>query len=416
MPANLVSKVDKLLRRYGFFLVILYCIGALSPAFYPKSSLLSNDLDSIISAKSGSAIFKQTFWLGLFVYYVFNVITSKELRFFSRSINITLLLLILICITISTSALWSAFPSLTIKRSIFQFAFCGTVFFSIYYAFQQGTLGKCVIFSVYAIYALTFLSIIMGYGFSVNGTLASFAKNKNQFAASLIIIIVFMITLKNCNLVVLSNYKLHISLLVTLVFLTQSKTNLAIITLFYLSTKIPIQLNRYLLSVTYIAFIFLFCMFYPSNSYFGYNYTILDIIDEDFLTGRGYIWDLLYYDLHFFNQSLIGYGYGAYFGTPTIPYFFDDPYSFTRFITSAHNGYIDHIMQLGIVLTSFLAVLYFIMASRLKHRFLLASMSIPIIHNITETSMLKDSSIIWLAFLFSVSLSCLLDIKILNEK
>lgn len=416
MPTNLVFKVDEFLKRYGFFFVILYCIGALSPAFYPKSPLLSNDLDSIISAKSGSAIFKQAFWLGLFVYYVFNVIVSKELRFFSRSINITLLSLILICITISTSALWSAYPFLTIKRCIFQFTFCGTIFFSIYYAFQQRTLGKCVIFSVYTIYVLTFFVTILGYGFSENGTLASFANNKNQFAVSLVAIIAFMITLKNCNLADFSNYKLHISILMMFVILTQSKTNLAMITIFYLSIRMPILFNKCFLSTIYIVCVFLFCIFYPLNGLFGYNYTILDIVDEDFLTGRGYIWDLLYYDLNFFGESLTGYGYGAYFGVPTIPYFFDDAYSFTRFITSAHNGYIEHIMQLGIFLTLLLAALYFIMVSRLKNRVLVASMCIPVIHNITETSMLKDSSIVWFAFIFSVSISSLLDTKILNER
>ncbi|MEZ9229580.1 O-antigen ligase family protein [Vibrio amylolyticus] len=416
MSKDLLSHVIRFLNQYGFYFVILYCIGAFSPALYSKSALLSKDLDTIISSKSGSAIFKQIFWLGLFFFYTVSVFSSREVSRFTSSTISTLLILITICFTIGVTALWSAYPSLTIKRSIFQLAFCGTVYFSIYNAYNQKTIGRCITLSLYTIYGLTFLSIIMGYGFSASGALTSFAKNKNLFAASLVIIIVVMITLKDCKIAKVVNYKYNLAILLTLLVLTQSKTNIAILMFFYLLTRLPLQLNRLILSLIYIFCIFVFVLLYTVNDTLGFSHTILDYIDEGFLTGRGFIWDLLYYDLHFFDKWATGYGYGAYFGTPEIPYFFDDSYSFTRFITSAHNGYIEHVMQLGVFMSMLLGGIYFVAASLVNNRHLLSLMCIPILHNITESSMIKDSSIIWFSFIFCLSISSLLKTKTLDEK
>jgi len=142
----------------------------------------------------------------------------------------------------------------------------------------------------------------------------------------------------------------------------------------------------------------------PSLSYYLGEYTHAGLyLDPDAITGRGIIWDTLYYDLQYFSKLLFGYGYGAYFSNGTIPHFFDDDWSFLRHISSSHNGYLDMLLQYGIALSLVIIPCLYKLTSGIKHSWLSAAFILPVVYNLTESAFLRDQSIMWC---FAVILMC----------
>lgn len=399
------------IQKYSLLLVLLYCVGALTPDLYVKNSLLSYDLDMIISSQSGSNHFKQIFWSSLFLFLSCSFMLGKEDSHSWNSVIKTIFYLLIICLTTLVSTMWSNYPSLTVKRGLFQVIFVITLVLSVHYSEKHNYLEKNIEFFLYALYFMTSISILSGYGFADNGTLASFSNNKNNFALSLICVTIIVFALKNASIININNYRFHITLLLLMLILTQSKTNLSILVAFYFLSKMGKNHIALVLSGIYLSSILVFVISSGTSSLLGNQFNLLNYVDEDFLTGRGFIWDTLYYDLVYFDKFMLGYGYGAYFGTPDIPYFFDDEYSFIRFITSAHNGYIEHYVQFGFFVSIFLFLVYFLCSKTINNKYLLLIMIIPILHNITETSMLKDNSIAWFTFIFSFAASNILKPK-----
>ena len=118
-------------------------------------------------------------------------------------------------------------------------------------------------------------------------------------------------------------------------------------------------------------------------------------VDEDFFTGRGVVWDSLYYDLTFFDKITYGYGYGSYFGVGIIPFVLDDKYSFLQYISSAHNGYLELLLQFGVVGTFFIFICFIISMLKSNNRYFHAALIVPILHNVTESSVFRDANMAW---------------------
>ena len=135
----------------------------------------------------------------------------------------------------------------------------------------------------------------------------------------------------------------------------------------------------------------------PSLSYFLGDITHAgQYLEPDAITGRGIIWDTLYYDLEYFSKFAFGYGYGAYFSNGSIPYFFDDDWSFLKHIASSHCGYIDVLIQYGLVFSLAVVICIYRLSSGIKNVWLSSAFIIPIIYNFTESTFLRDQSMMWL--------------------
>ncbi|WP_442876602.1 O-antigen ligase family protein [Endozoicomonas sp. GU-1] len=116
------------------------------------------------------------------------------------------------------------------------------------------------------------------------------------------------------------------------------------------------------------------------------------------------MWQLLVFAA--LQKPVLGFGYGAYWGTGEIPDILNIKYSFMQFLNQAHNGYLDVILQLGI--TGFITLIAFFMFSVKK--FHLNPTLIPIfslvtlfIQNCTESTVLVDQNFLWVFFLINFS-------------
>jgi len=118
-------------------------------------------------------------------------------------------------------------------------------------------------------------------------------------------------------------------------------------------------------------------------------------VDADFFTGRGIIWDSLYYDLEFFDKMTLGYGYGSYFEVGVIPFVLDDKYSFLQYISSAHNGYLQLLLQFGVVGSSLIFIFFVLSMLKSNSVFIHTALIIPILQNVTESSIFRDANMAW---------------------
>ena len=134
----------------------------------------------------------------------------------------------------------------------------------------------------------------------------------------------------------------------------------------------------------------------PGVSYHINDYQHIALyVDDDFFTGRGIIWDALYYDLGFFDEITLGYGYGSYFGVGVIPFELDDKYSFLQYVSSAHNGYLQLLLQFGVVGSLFIFIFFIVSMLNSNNKYLHAALIIPILHNVTESSIFRDVNMAW---------------------
>lgn len=388
------------MQKYGFLLVLLYCFGCLTPALHPKVSMMEIDLNSTIGNKSGGNLFKQLFWISLFVFYGISTVVYKN-KLLNKSHFTKAVLAFSLILSISLlSMIWSSFPSYVLKRTLFQLIFISACILSFYFSYNHNSLDKCIRLCIYTMFFLIFLSLLFGWGLTSDLSLAGYEKGKNVLGMDLVVIFIFY-NLFNKNDP--RNIKLTINtFLIALIVLTQSTTCLLLTIIFFTFSKFR---QEHIKVINFIALLSLAGIFIvlPSVSYYANSYTHIGLyVEPEFITGRGYIWDTIYYDLSFFKNMFLGYGYASYFGTPEIPYLFDDSYSFLKFISSPHNGFISLLLQFG-VLSIVVLLLFMLMGANVNGSSLNAALTVVIIHNITEDSFFRDNTVIWLLFIIVIA-------------
>lgn len=382
-------------EKYGFLLILAFVSGLFSPELKPKLLLLDLDFEEINSVKSGSDSLKQFFWIVMFCISVLcyirdkvnfiEIITSRgALLVFSNAILLALI-----------SSTYSNYHLISVKRIIFQIMFIWCVMFFLLSSINKGTMLEIANKYSFLIIMMIAISVLTGGAFNPHGELAGFSKSKNIMGAVLsVTIIIFHI----CNSFWGEWKRKQLMLIFTLLFLlalTLSKTCLALVILYFILTK----LNSYIVklfcvsSLIIISAIFIILPFTSSFTLDFWNPGLA--VDPSFMTGRGFIWDNLYYDLNYFKRISFGYGYGAYFGTGEIPYFFDDKYSFLRFINSAHNGYLELMLQFGSIMSLMILAVFFSYIFSSRKIYFLSASSFIVFYNISEPAIMRDQHIVW---------------------
>ncbi|GLQ30277.1 hypothetical protein GCM10007876_07550 [Litoribrevibacter albus] len=248
--------------------------------------------------------------------------------------------------------------------------------------------------------------MVLGVAFAGDGALVGFTKGKNILAANLCVLVILIMFLVGQLGIEIRKYGFLLFLITSLLIMTMSKTNIAICFALFFSLMFSVNKIKTALVLSYFSLCMLF-IFIPSVSYFFEGMWHLGLVlDPDALTGRGFIWDTLYYDLGFYEKVAFGYGYGSYFNVGVIPYFFDDGYSFIQYITSAHNGYIGLIMQFGFWLSLFVLLVFLLLLKDIGSRWQVTAIFVPLIHNITESSIYRDQNLIWMLFIVVVMSVC----------
>ncbi|MDR7119373.1 O-antigen ligase family protein [Rheinheimera soli] len=395
------------LERYSLLLILLFCMGLMEPQLAAKISLVDTDLDVQIADISSGSMLKQVLWGGLFLFFLAKHCLNTRLILQGPGFQLALLLLLLVCLVFFISALWSSYPALSIKRTIFQLIFVFTVMSATLYCYQHGLIGKNIKYAAYSAFFMLAVTVVLGTAFHPSGDMVGYAKGKNALGMNMLCL-VLMLTLfyKSVN-EKLRNTSYLIAIALVVLLLSQSKTSMFILLLFALLTLLPSFALRLVMASLFVSFVTLFIIFPSYMHYFGSMDTLLGIVDDETLTGRGFIWNTLYYDLHYFDKFGLGYGYGSYFGLPELPYFFDNRFSFLRFISSTHNGYLDMLLHVGTLLALCVMCVFFKLANYIKDKYFFAALILPVVHNFTESSVVKDDSMVWFFMIFIISYSCI---------
>ncbi|HIH0818982.1 TPA: hypothetical protein ACYHSI_003545, partial [Vibrio cholerae] len=150
-----------------------------------------------------------------------------------------------------------------------------------------------------------------------------------------------------------------------------------------------------------------------------YRFDILDYfyynINEDFLTGRGRLWITMI--LHAENYLITGFGFNSVWGKGEWSEVYDTELYlnsplWVEVLAASDGGYIDIIISLGII-GFFLFLLYIadtlvkiLMLNDTKLKFFMLSILIfSVLHNITETTFLLSTNVIWFLFLLITNLT-----------
>lgn len=375
--------------------MLLFCLGVLNPDLSSKLSLMELELDVVNDNLSGSNTFKQVFWIGLFLFFLQRYFFTDKILPIKLLIRNKALLLLLLCSVALLSASWSNYPSFTIKRSIFQFIYCSSLAMSFSFVVYHKHIETTLKWAIYITIAMVLFTLITGVAFSSEMKLAGFTKGKNILGVNLAVLITLTHMLMKTFRI--NSVKINILLLLLFGFLlmTQSKTSIALVIAYFLL----IRLSHFKINATVLVFsliLFTTFIFVPGFSYYLNDYKHITLyIDPEALTGRGVIWDALYYDLAFFKKMALGYGYGSYFEVGVIPFILDDDYSFLKYINSAHSGYLQLLLQFGLIGCLLIFCIFIATTLSVKSRYLTASLILPLIHNITEASIFRDTNMIW---------------------
>lgn len=395
------------LERYSLLLILLFCMGLLEPQLAAKISLVDIDLDGQIAEISSGSMLKQLLWGGLFIFFLAKHGLNTRLIAQGQRFRAAMLLLLLICLVFFISASWATYPGLSIKRTIFQLIFVFTVMSSTLYCYQHALIGKNIRYAAYSAFFMLAVTVFLGTAFHPNGDMVGYAKGKNALGMNMLCLVLMLTLLyKSMNEKVENiSYLLVLALIVLL--LSHSKTSMFILLLFGVLTQLSFFTQRWIVGALFISCVSFFIIFPSYMHYFGSMDTLLSIVSDETLTGRGFIWNTLYYDLHYFDKFGLGYGYGSYFGVPELPYFFDNRFSFLRFISSTHNGYLDMLLHVGTSLALCIMFIFFKLGNYIKDRYIFASLILPVVHNFTESSVVKDDSMVWFFTIFIISYSCI---------
>ena len=384
-----------LFERYGMALVMLFVLDIFMPNLAPKVELVELNLSEVTDANSGSNVLKQLFWLGMFAGYLMLHLVDRM-----RILRQTFLFwVMLLWLTVLVATASSNYFGTSLKRAIFQFIFLFVVFSATYYAYRNRTLRMCVWFSGLVVIGLSLFTLIAGVGSNSLG-LAGYTNGKNVLGAYIAILFLMTVVAE-----FVEGRKVPFSLLfklalLGLLLLTKSKTSFVVLLLILFMART----NLLLVLLTNLAILtgaFILFVFWPAISYeLGDYWHISQVVPSTFMTNRGEIWDACYQDLEEFGKLLTGWGYASYFAVKEIPYGFDIKWSFLQYINSSHNGYISVLIQFGL----FMAVpIYFAIIGlvyRVRNLVLQAALMFPIIHNLAESSFLRDQHAVWFSFVW----------------
>lgn len=399
---NYVGNLRSLLEKYGFLVLCLWCYSLILPDLTSKTLLMDTNLDLFNQSISDSNSTKQIFWIAFFLLYWCVFISDFIQGKVDKSIGVALGFFAVVILLCATSVMWSQEVSFTVKRLIFQLILCSTWIFSVYYANKRGTFRSNVRIIAAIFFVVGLISILLGTGYW-SSAFSGWAKNKNMmglYCFSLLCLF-YLSADKNDEHVKFDQYAI-IGLFFMIVF-SQSKTCLALALILAASHYFRVYVNHYI-SAFYIVLISTVFFFIPLVSYWmGGDFNISYYMEDETLTGRGFIWNSLYYDLFNFGKMLSGYGYGAYFSIGYSPFILDDAYSFSRFINSAHNSYLGLLLQLGAVVSSFIILLFCFVCYVIRNKLIVTIIMLLMTYGITESFLIRDQHVAWITLIIVIT-------------
>lgn len=382
--------------KYGLLIVLLSVLQIFNPDFTAKALLLDLDLNALSDVRSGSSITRQMFWVLLFIFYSTNFISFRIKLAENKEFVNKCLLILCVCSFAFVSVLWSEYPSFAFRRSVFLFVYSAVICFSVYYACIHKSVVQCIRWASLICIAYISIALVLGVGFTQGFALVGHFNSKNTLGAAMMVMVVLNLLFDDKLPQRYLNRNFLLILLIGCLLLSASKTNIAILGAMFCLFIFSVKILR-ILSISTLVVLSMVFVLMPLSIFIGNEFVVIsDFVDDEFITGRGEIWSAIYYDLFKFNKLGLGYGFGSFFGVPVLPYYFDDSFSFLQYINTAHNGYIELLVQFGVFISCVILAVFGYMITKMQYKIQFVGVFVPIIQNITESTLLGAQSIVFL--------------------
>ena len=312
------------------------------------------------------------------------------------------------------SSFWSLDPDITIRRVI---ALAGTSIFGLYLA-SRYTLKEQLKLCAYmlgfsAVMCFLFVIIVPKYGFAggIDGnTWRGIFSTKNllgkRFVLSGAVFFFLAMTTQENRLVLWLGY-ITSGLLVVLAKSTTSLGNFIIITGAFLTYYRILNL-KYKVMIPVVTFLstvgITFYVWFVSHADI-----ILGSVGKDTtLTGRAELWPAVLQMIE--KKPWLGYGYGAFWQDKAESSIIVQTVQWNA--PNSHNGFLDLWLALGLIgvlvfltgfVLNFLRAIYLIRCNQTsEHLWLLVYLTLIILSNLTETTLLEQNSLEWILFVSAI--------------
>jgi O-antigen ligase len=403
-----VERISQIWLGLPLLILVAWTTKAFSPDLSTKSALTARDLDFRLElVSSGAALWKQ---LLLPLFTAACILFVIRWRHLFRAYISVLFPIGLLGAFLLASIFWSDHPDDTARRAIRQIF----LFTSVAGAVVIGRSKNRFVtyFQTTSLILLVYESLFLlvpWISFDVFGKFTGIHATKNELGG--IAGAFFLIGLAIYRYYAESQKEKRLALASILgwgllLILSASKTPMGIVVLVGGCLMLSQHYVR-LISIGVIALWLMIIVVIPM-ALLGFGEAPIDfyrsILPEEALTGRTGIWYHLLADLK--KNWMFGTAYGAYWGVGDIPEALDIKWSYYQFLHTAHSGFVDLCMELGVIPTVFWLIVFWIFLVATKESSDPISQSLlayGMLHNCLETSFLHGLHFVWVMMVISIA-------------
>ena len=401
------TRLSYFLHGIPLFLLLAWVTKAFTPDLRAKSALMSRDLELRLEiVSSGAALWKQLLLPLFTVACLVWIIRSRKV--FSSYLNV-LIPVMLMGGFLLVSCFWSESPDDTLRRAIRQVLLFTSVGGAVVLARSQDrfviyiqAFSLCLL-----VYEAAFL-LLPHISFDIFGNFTGLHPAKNEFGGIAGAFLLISLCVHKYYAETLKEKRIALFCIIgwsVLLLISGSKTPMGFVVLLFPLVILSKHLVRYV-SVGVIA-LWLFILVLFPMILIGVGETPIEfyrsLLPEDALTGRTGIWFHLLTDIK--KDWMFGTAYGAYWGVGDVPEALDIKWSYYRLLHTAHSGFVDLVLELGVIPTVFwlLALWVFLSMTRDSADPLsTVVVAYAMLHNCLETSFLHGTHFVWVLMLMGI--------------
>ncbi len=401
------DKLGRILQGLPLFLLLAWCAKVFSPDLRTKSGLMARDLELRLEiVSSGAALWKQLLLPMFTAVCLLYVIRSRHLL---RSYIGVLTPVMLLGTFLIVSFFWSDSAEDTMRRAVRQvFLFAAVAGAVVIGRFQNRFITYIQAFSIFLLVFEALFLFAPWISFDPYGNFTGLHPAKNEFGGiagaflliSICILRYYAETPAEKKTAIFSVLGWGLMLLVS-----GSKTPMG-----FVAFLVPFLLisHHFLRQISIgVIVVWLMIIVFIPMALIGIGEAPIDfyrsILPEEALTGRTGIWYHLLADLK--KNWMFGTAYGAYWGVGDVPEALDIKWSYYQLLHTAHSGFVDLCMELGVIPTVFWLCLFwvFLVVTRNSSDPVSSTMiAYGMLHNCLETSFLHGLHFVWVIMIVAI--------------
>jgi O-antigen ligase len=403
-----VERSSQIWLGLPLLLLVAWSIKAFSPDLSSKSALTARDLDLRLEIVSSGAALWQQLLLPLFTAAC--ILYVMRLRHLFRAYISVLFPIALLGCFLVASVLWSDHPDDTARRAIRQIFLFTSVVGAVVIGRSKNLFVTYLQTTSLLLLLYESLFLLMPWiSFDVFGKFTGIHSTKNELGGIAGAFFLIGLATHRYYAETLKEKRWAMATILGwafLLILSASKTPMGLVVLVGGCLMLSQHYVR-MISIGVIVFWLMIIVFIPL-ALLGFGEAPIDfyrsILPEDALTGRTGIWYHLLADLK--KNWMFGTAYGAYWGVGDIPEALDIKWSYYQFLHTAHSGFVDLCMELGVIPTVIWLLIFwaFLVATKdSSDPISQALIAYGMLHNCLETSFLHGVHFVWVMMLISIA-------------